>query len=109
MVVVAETFKKNVYVRHVMHSFTILLFNDLKQQINSNEASLHTLYRNLMFEEEQSSYIDDRNSVNMVRAIFRTRTEMLYLNKKAWVTDDSANCALCNLHKPEDILRFLEL
>lgn len=77
------------------------------EHINQASTSqFHDEYHNLKY-SNVPRYFDDRNSVNMVSLICKTRGGLLNINARAFKMNTNGICTICNLDESENTFHFI--
>lgn len=91
---------------NILKAIEINTRNQYLDHLNASKNSW--FYSKLQFNMANKNYITDKNNMQLIRTIIKTRCNVLNLNYKSWKTENT-NCSLCNLKEEENIGHFLAI
>lgn len=74
-------------------------------RVKARQSLTRHSYCTLQYDLCGKNYFHDRNTINTISMIFKTRGELLQLNYRPHITNrnEEAECSLCNLRAIEDV------
>jgi hypothetical protein len=100
-------------IKHDLNTSLRNIENNLKQTFrqhyldSANKTTLHVQYSRLNINLVNKTYLSTMKNIADISWIFKVRGDLLYLNNRPYLSGNSNECTMCNLHQTENAFHFV--